>query len=212
MSKIPVKSSLVNRNSQFIAQFGDTSQVPFGWQHMTFKDACTLVNGKAFKPSDWSKAGVPIVRIQNLNDNLAEYNYFQGFIEDKYRIDTGSLLFAWSGTPGTSFGAFIWNNGPAVLNQHIFHVHPYSGVYKMFLKCTFDGRIDEIIKRAHGGVGLRHITKQELEQIDFLLPPIPIQQQYAHFVQQSDKSKFEIEQALAELTATYKRIIAENLG
>ena len=60
----------------------------------------------------------------------------------------------------------------------------------MFLKCTFDGRIDEIIKRAHGGVGLRHITKQELEQIDFLLPPIPIQQQYAYFVQQSDKSKF----------------------
>ena len=39
-----------------------------------------------------------------------------------------------------------------------------------------------------------------------------LQEQFAAFVQQSDKSKFEIEQALAELTATYKRIIAENLG
>ena len=44
------------------------------------------------------------------------------------------------------------------------------------------------------------------------LPPIDIQEQFAAFVEQSDKSKFELEQALAELTATYKRIIAENLG
>ena len=32
------------------------------------------------------------------------------------------------------------------------------------------------------------------------------------FVQQSDKSKHELEQALSELTATYKSIIVENLG
>ena len=38
------------------------------------------------------------------------------------------------------------------------------------------------------------------------------QEQFAAFVRQSDKSKFELEQALSELTATYKRIIAENLG
>ena len=39
-----------------------------------------------------------------------------------------------------------------------------------------------------------------------------LQEQFAAFVRQSDKSKFELEQALAELTATYKRIISENLG
>lgn len=42
--------------------------------------------------------------------------------------------------------------------------------------------------------------------------PIDVQREFVTFVQQSDKSKFELEQALAELTATYKRIIAENLG
>jgi len=38
------------------------------------------------------------------------------------------------------------------------------------------------------------------------------QEQFVAFVRQSDKSKFELEKALSELTATYKRIIAENLG
>ena len=72
--------------------------------------------------------------------------------------------------------------------------------------------MDEIIERAHGGVGLRHITKQELERIELLVPPMAVQDDFVAFAQQSDKSKFELEKALAELTATYKRIIAENLG
>ena len=42
--------------------------------------------------------------------------------------------------------------------------------------------------------------------------PMDIQRQFVDFVRQSDKSKFELEQSLAELTATYKRIISENLG
>ena len=99
-----------------------------------------------------------------------------------------------------------------MLNQHIFRVEPAPFIDKWFLRACFEGRMDLIISKAHGGVGLRHITKAELEKIEFLLPPMPEQLRYAAFVQQSDKSKFEMEQALAELTATYKRIIAENLG
>ena len=44
------------------------------------------------------------------------------------------------------------------------------------------------------------------------IPPIEDQEVFAAFVEQSNKSKFELEQALSELTATYKRIIAKNLG
>ena len=62
-----------------------------------------------------------------------------------------------------------------------------------------------------------HTTQPKLalyriEEIEVLVPPIAEQRSFAAFVQQSDKSKFELEKALSELTATYKRIIAENLG
>lgn len=170
-------------------QFGDINNVPNGWEKVSFGEVCNLINGRAFKPSDWAADGVPIVRIQNLNDVTAEFNYYAGKIEDKYWIDNEDLLFAWSGTPGTSFGAFIWNRGKAVLNQHIFRVEPYSRIDKWFLMTCFEGRMDLIISKAHGGVGLRHITKAELEKIEFLLPPMPEQLRYAAFVRQSDKSK-----------------------
>lgn len=51
-----------------------------------------------------------------------------------------------------------------------------------------------------------------LKALEISLPPLDLQKRFAAFVQQSDKSKFELEQSLAELAATYKKIISENLG
>ncbi len=49
--------------------------LPIGWVSAPIGDLCTLVNGKAFKPSDWETSGLPIIRIQNLNRRGAEFNY-----------------------------------------------------------------------------------------------------------------------------------------
>lgn len=58
----------------------------------------------------------------------------------------------------------------------------------------------------------QRISRKNLGQVIMPVPEIGLQEQFAEFVRQTDKSKFELEQALAELTATYKRIISENLG
>ncbi len=58
----------------------------------------------------------------------------------------------------------------------------------------------------------QRISRKNLGKIVLPVPPIELQEEFAAFVRQSDKSKFELEQSLAELTATYKRIISENLG
>lgn len=64
-------------------------------------------------------------------------------------------------------------------------------------------------KQAVKGVTL---NKNSIGNSTIIVPPMDQQKQFAVFVRQSDKSKFELEQALAELTATYKRIIAENFN
>lgn len=62
------------------------------------------------------------------------------------------------------------------------------------------------------GTKMPRVTMNVFWDFEVMLPPLELQEQFASFVQQSDKSKFELEQALSELTATYKRIIKENLG
>ena len=146
-------------------------KIPSNWRWGKIKDIFSLVNGKAFKPSDWCTSGLPIVRIQNLNDLTAPYNYCSNTVEEKYRLHGGELLFSWSGTPGTSFGAFIWNGGEAALNQHILIVYPKIDLDYQYAKHALNGEIQVFIDKAHGGAGLKHITKKEFENCVLPIPP-----------------------------------------
>ena len=62
------------------------------------------------------------------------------------------------------------------------------------------------------GTAQPKLNQEKLNSIPIPIVPDDLQEEFAAFVRQSDKSKFELKQALSDLTATYKRIIAENLG
>ena len=155
----------------------DAEDVPFpipdNWGWVAVGDSMDMLNGRAFKPDEWSTEGTPIIRIQNLNNEHAAFNRCKADLDPKIHVHTGDFLISWSGTPGTSFGAFIWNRGFAYLNQHIFRCELVKGVFeKAFLRLAINARLDEMISHAHGAVGLRHITKGKLESIRLPLPPL----------------------------------------
>ncbi len=143
------------------------------WPNLCLRELCILVNGKAFKPADWSTSGKPIIRIQNLNDSTKPFNYWDGSLEKQVIINPGAVLLAWSGTPGTSFGAHIWNRKDGVLNQHIFRVDfTRPDISPQWFTYSVNQRLDVLIHQAHGGVGLRHVKKSQVEALEIPLPPL----------------------------------------
>lgn len=179
---------------------------------MKIKDICDLQNGRAFKPSDWGTAGLPIIRIQNLNDERAPFNYYGGKYNLAQEVDNGDLLFSWSGTPGTSFGAFLWNRGKGVLNQHIFKVIPKVEVDKTYLMYALNGNISTIISKAHGGVGLQHITKKELDEIEIQMVSISRQKKIVEILEKISLLIFLRKQQLAKLDELIKARFVEMFG
>ena len=166
-----------------------SDEVPFSlpstWLWTRIGLAVNLVNGRAFKPKDWSATGLPIIRIQNLNNPNAGYNYCAFPVDPKHHLSPGDFLISWSGTPGTSFGAFIWHGPAGVLNQHIFRAEVYGAAYELaFLKIAINARLDEMIAQAHGGVGLQHITKGKLEALAIPLPSLAEQKRIVAKVDQ----------------------------
>ena len=149
-------------------------EVPTKWEWVRLGEVLEMVNGRAFKPTEWIPKGLPIVRIQNLNNSDAPFNYCdEASVVDRHVIDRRSFLISWSGTPGTSFGAFIWNGGKAALNQHIFSCFQVGEPYfDKFLALAINTRLEELIANAHGGVGLQHVTKGKLEALMLVLPPL----------------------------------------
>ncbi|MGP5463466.1 restriction endonuclease subunit S [Pseudomonas helleri] len=164
--------------------------VPFG-------SVCSLQNCRAFKPEEWSASGTPIVRIQNLNDETKPFNYCDFEVEKRFHVDSGDLLFSWSGTPGTSFGAFFWNRGKGFLNQHIFRVDiDERYIDKNYLRYAINSKLDLIIDQAHGGVGLKHITKGKLEAVEIPLPSLPEQKRIAAILDRADAIRRKRQQAI----------------
>jgi len=146
---------------------GHYEQLPQGWTTIKVGDVANYINGRAFKPEEWEQEGLPIIRIQNLNDKNASYNRTTETFESKYLIHSGDLLFAWA----ASLGTYIWNGNDAWLNQHIFKVEPYLFIEKQYLYYVFEAMTTEFYTQSHGS-GMVHITKKQFEDIELLLPPL----------------------------------------
>jgi type I restriction enzyme S subunit len=186
--------------------------VPLSWALVRLGEALELTNGRAFKPTEWSKAGLPIIRIQNLNDPGAPFNYCDRSVPQKVHVKAGDLLISWSGTPGTSFGAHIWDRGHAILNQHIFRAELISDAFRPpFLKLAINSRLLELIDQAHGGVGLQHITKPKLERLPLTLPPLAEQQRIVAKVDEVMALCDQLEAAQAERERKRDRLTAASL-
>lgn len=188
--------------------------LPRTWRWVRIGDQLTLLNGMAFKPTDWLASGIRIVRIQNLNNPNAPFNYCDPkFARESALINDGSFLISWSGTPGTSFGAFIWDRGPAVLNQHIFRCDFKTDAFSPeYLRLAINGRLDEMIEKAHGGVGLQHITKGKLEAMLIGLPPLAEQHRIVARVNELRDLCDRLEAANSEREATRDRFTAASLA
>jgi type I restriction enzyme S subunit len=151
--------------------------IPEEWDVRTIGEMFRLINGCAFKPDDWKPSGIPIIRIQNLNDPSAEFNYSQMPVPERNCIEAGDLLFAWSGTLGSSFGARVWSGPSGVLNQHIFKVLMDEQQVTLPFSLLVFARVEEdIAKQAHGfKASFVHVKKSDLVKVGLPLPPLPEQ-------------------------------------
>ena len=136
-------------------------------------DVATYVNGFAFKPSDWSDEGLPIIRIQDLTGNSYQANRYNGSYLPKYEVNDGDVLISWS----ASLGVYVWKGEKAVLNQHIFKVvFDKAEVDKSFFVHQVQNVLENAASEAHGAT-MKHLTKPVFDALPFYLPDIEKQKE-----------------------------------
>jgi len=167
------------------------------WLERPLGSLARFINGEPFKPSDWSDEGLPIVRIENLNDSAAPFHYYRDAPGDKVLIEQGELLLAWS----ASLGVHWWRRGPALLNQHIFKVVPIENkVSREYLYYVLSWALRELIGLTHGGT-MHHIQKPALESYQVPCPPLFQQQRIVAKLDEQMAALDRAEKALAEQQA-----------
>ena len=193
--------------SRFIELFGDPNTNPMKWKKEQLQINATLLNGRAYKQDELLDDGkYPVLRVGNFFSNRGWYYSDLELDEDKY-CDDGDLLYAWS----ASFGPRIWNGGKVIYHYHIWKVLVGEKYNKQFLCHLLDYATASFMGDTHG-IGMMHLTKSGMEETEFIVPPIDLQNQFTAFVEQTNKSKLAIQQSLDKLELLKKSLMQEYFG
>ena len=165
----------------------DTSElgeVPRGWHCAPVFELATYINGaayKAFEPNT-ERRGLPIIKIAELKAGVTSQTAYSDVeMPSKYRIETGDILFSWSGNPDTSIDTFVWTHEEAWLNQHIFRVLPHSSETRSFVLQTlrYLRPVFAELARNKQTTGLGHVTVADMKRLLVVKPGSSVLTQFA---------------------------------
>lgn len=155
-------------------------------------DVATYINGYAFKPEDRGEEGLPIIRIQDLTGNAHDLGFYNGEYPKKVEINDGDILISWS----ASLGVYIWSEGKALLNQHIFKVvFDKVVIDKNYFVYAVRRKLVEMGMKTHGAT-MKHIVKKDF---DATLIPYPTLDKQAEIAANLNKVSSIIEAREQEL-------------
>lgn len=184
----------------------DGESLPDGWSVQLVGDMGEYINGYPFKPTEWKEQGLPIIRIQNLNDAAKPFNYFPDRIDERYLVRDGDILISWS----ASLGTFLWRRGDAWLNQHIFKALPdETKIDRSFFYWAMVYAIDRIAKNARGST-MMHVTGREFKGSEILLPSRVEQRKIAGVLGVVQRA-IEQQERLLQLTTELKKTLLHQL-
>ncbi|MEG2272891.1 MAG: restriction endonuclease subunit S [Acinetobacter sp.] len=142
----------------------ELGEVPKGWEYKKLKDLCRVINGRAYKNTEFKEEGIPIVRIQNLTGGGKTVFSDLDLPQDKL-IEKEDFIYAWSAT----FGPYIWRGPKSIYHYHIWKMDVDETIISRYFLYLTMFRKTESMKSAGTGSIFTHLTKVIMESQDVLI-------------------------------------------
>ena len=179
--------------SRFIELFGDPQRNPHGYKHTKLSDIATYYNGLTYKPENVAAEGTIVLRssnIQNSQLDFADTVRVDCAIKERLMVQKNDILMC-------------SRNGSAKLVGKVALIkdiqEPMSfGAFMMIIRSHYFGylmtnfQMDAFRQQIKTGATttINQITGRMLDDVTIPLPPMSLVDQFATFVEQTDKSKY----------------------
>ena len=206
--------------SRFIEMFGDPTTNPKGWLETTIGKECYYIKDGPHKSLEdvGEGNGYPFISVRNIVNGVidfstARYISEQDYIESikKCHPQKGDMLYSKGGTTG-------------IAKLIDIDIEFANWVHVAVLK--FDESLNGVFfenmlnsdycytqsQKLTKGIANRDLVLGAMAQIQFYKPPLHLQQQFAAFVKQTDKSKSEIQKSLEKLETLKKALMQKYFG
>ena len=211
--------------SRFIELFGDPVQNPMEWETVLLKSATSKIGSGATPKGgkeSYQTEGITLIRSMNVHDGRFEYKDLAHITDEQAKqlenvtVEENDVFINITGASVARSCIVPKHILPARVNQHVAIIRCITSMLnpvfanQMFLNTSFKGQLLDIGES--GGATRQAITKQQLETLMVILPPLELQKQFATFVDQTDKSKLAIQQSLDKLELLKKSLMQEYFG
>ncbi|MBY6796869.1 restriction endonuclease subunit S [Clostridium botulinum] len=209
--------------SRFIEMFGDPVVNTKGWEkNICYNITSKIGSGATPKGgnSSYKVQGISFIRSMNVHNNkfinkdLAFINKDQAGKLKNVVVEENDILLNITGASVARSCIVPSKILPARVNQHVSIIRVNSEkISPIFLVYQFTNDCYQRFLRniaTNGGATREAITKQQLEKLEVILPPIEFQNQFADFVKQVDKLKFEMEKSLQELEDNFNSLMQKS--
>lgn len=216
MSRTPARNFLVECKSQFIEMFGALDKMTFPMVELG--NIGKMISGGTPSSShpEYFGGNIPFISTPCLGDNFIDSRYAQNWLTElgvmnssthiipSYSIMIGSRV----GVGKCSINTCEMCTNQDILSFTSIDVETYD---LLFLKKVLE-QYTPYFESQKRGATIKGITSDLVKSAKIPQAPMDLQKQYVSFIQQSDKSKFELKKTIESLEALYKSIIAEYLG
>ena len=211
--------------ARFAEMFGDPVSNSLGWETDYLKNVTSKIGSGATPKGgkeSYQAEGITLIRSMNVHDGRFEYKDLAHITDeqakqlDNVTIEENDVFINITGASVARSCIVPKHVLPARVNQHVAIIRCITSVLNpvfannMFLNQSFKGQLLDIGET--GGATRQAITKQQLETLEVILPPIELQNQFAAFVEQVDKSKAAVQMSLDKLQILFDKLMQEYFG
>lgn len=209
--------------ARFVEMFGDSKFNTMQWPTKKLSELCDVSSSKRIYQNEQSTEGVPFLRISDLNERIDNVknapelfipiNKYNELKENGLVPTEGDILVTSRGTLGRCYivrpeDEFYFQDG--MISWLSDFSHQITSLYLSQL-FTMSG-IQKQIASLQAGSTVAYLSISMLKKLDIMLPPLNLQNQFAVFIEQTDKSKAVIQKALDETQLLFDTLMQEYFG
>ena len=190
--------------ARFVEMFGNMVYNPNGWEKVNLGSVCDVRDGTHDSPKYFPE-GYPLVTSKNVTSGRIDFtdcslicNEDYDKINERSSVDFGDILMPMIGTVGKPVIVDV-DADFAIKNVALIKFYEDSTVINIFVRALLQSDYFDraVISKIRGGTQ-KFISLSDIRKLEIYLPPMDTQNQFAVFVEQTDKSKAAIQKALDE--------------
>ncbi|MBI6059880.1 restriction endonuclease subunit S [Clostridium perfringens] len=202
--------------SKFIEMFGDPVKNPLEWQKGKIADIIVKTQYGTSNKADEFNGDFKVLRMNNItydgNWDFTSIKYINLDEKEqkKYLVYKGEVLFNRTNSKELVGKTAVYKEDePMAYAGYLVKAIPNERANGEFISAYMNTKYvkDKLLNMAKNIVGMANINAEEFKKIDVYIPPIELQNQFADFVKQVDKLKFEMEKSLKELEDNFNSLM-----